>query len=310
MKHLFLINPAAGKRDSTFDCAGLIHARCDARGLDYEIRVSKKPGDLTRYAREAAAEGGELRLYACGGDGTLNEVVNGAAGCANAAVTHWPTGSGNDFVKLFSDPARFRDLDALLDGEETRLDLIRCGTRRAVNICSMGFDARVGTEIAKYKRLPLLSGSGAYIASAGINLIRGIHQPCTVEVAGERLPGEKSLVCVCSGRWYGGGFNPVPEAEPDDGLLDVLVVKGVSRFGVARLIGVYKAGRYRELPDLIRHFRVPEVRVICEKESVINLDGEAAYGRDVTFRAEPRALRFFYPRGLTYHAAAPAAAGV
>jgi len=303
MKHLFLINPAAGKHDSTFDCSEKIHELCKARGLDYRIQVSKKPGDLTRYAREAAETGEALRLYACGGDGTLNEVVNGAAGHENVAVTHWPNGSGNDFVRIFSDPSQFRSLEALVDGEETRLDLIRCGADYSINICSMGLDARIGTEIANYKHLPLLSGSGSYIVSTLVNLARGIHEPYTVEIEGQRIEGHKTMICVCSGRYYGGGFNPIPEAEPDDGLLDVLLVEPVTLLEVAKLIGAYKAGRYKELPQWMRYFRTKTLTVHCEKESVINLDGEARWGRDVTFEAEPQALRFFYPRGLTYRSA-------
>ena len=72
---------------------------------------------------------------------------------------------------------------------------------------------------------------------------------------------------------------------------------------VARLISIYKAGRYREIPKWIRHCRTTELTVHCEKSSVINMDGEARFGRDVTFRVEPQALRFFYPQGLTYSAA-------
>ena len=302
MKHLFLINPAAGKKDGTYDCTEQIHALCREKGLDYRIRVSKKAGDLTAYAAEAASTGEELRIYACGGDGTLNEVVNGVVGHKNAAVTHYPIGTGNDFVKIFSDPGKFRDLPALLEGEEARLDLIACGKRMAINICSMGLDARIGTEAARYKRLPLLSGPGSYLVSAGANFIKGIHQPYTVEVDGQRFTGHRTMICVCSGRWYGGGFNPVPEAEPDDGLLDVLLVEPVTRLEVAKLIGLYKAGRYKELPQWIKHFRTTAVRVISEKPSVINLDGEAAEGTDVTFRVLPGAIRFFYPQGLTYHA--------
>ena len=308
MKHLFLINPAAGKRDSTFDCSEEIHTLCKERGLDYRIRVSKKPGDLTAYAREAAETGEEVRLYACGGDGTLNEVINGAAGHPNAAVTHWPKGSGNDFVKIFSEPERFRDLSALVDGEEARMDLIHCGGSYSVNICSMGLDARIGTQMAYYKRLPLVTGSGAYVLSTLANLVKGIHTPCTVEINGETITGRKTMICVCSGRYYGGGFNPVPDAEPDDGLLDVLLVEPVSLPEVAKLIGIYKAGRYREIPKWIRHCTATELTVHCGKPSVINLDGETRFGKDVTFRVEPQALRFFYPKGLTYHAAQAAQA--
>ena len=121
MKHLFIINPAAGSYNRTEEYSQVIHKICRARKLDYEIRVSTAPGEATRIAREAAETGEALRLYACGGDGTLNEVVAGAAGHDNAAVTVFSGGSGNDFVKIFSDPDAFQDLERLLDCEETEL---------------------------------------------------------------------------------------------------------------------------------------------------------------------------------------------
>ena len=106
---------------------------------------------------------------------------------------------------------------------------------------------------------------------------------------------------MANGRWYGGGFNPVPEAQPDDGLLDVLLVKAVSRATVAGVIGKFKAGRHKELPDIIRYFRCKKVVIHCDNKSEINLDGELLMGRDITFEVVPNAIRFFYPKGLTYH---------
>ena len=98
MKHIFILNPAAGKSDQTPRFTQDIERICGARGLDYEICVSKAPGDCRALARRAAESGQEVRLYACGGDGTLNEVVCGMAGFENAAVTHYPGGSGNDSI--------------------------------------------------------------------------------------------------------------------------------------------------------------------------------------------------------------------
>ena len=145
MKHLFIINPAAGKKDQTAAYEAKIRPACEARGLDYEIAVSTHPGNCRTLARRAAETGEEVRLYACGGDGTLNEIVNGAAGFPNAAVTHFAGGSGNDFVKIFTQTEPFRDINALLDEPVTEdFDLIRCGKDLAVNVCSVGFDARIG----------------------------------------------------------------------------------------------------------------------------------------------------------------------
>ena len=253
MKHLFIINPAAGSKDRTKDYSVAIHEICSARNLDYHIEVSAAPGDVMRIAREAAQSGEEVRIYACGGDGTLNEAAAGAAGYPNAAVTVFSGGSGNDFVKLFNDPKAFFDLERLLDAEEAEFDMIRCNGDLALNICSVGLDARIAADVASYKRLPLLQG-----------------------------------------------FHPVPEADPADGWLDVLLVKKVSLMEVPAAIGKYKDGRYKELPHLVRHLRTKEMKVRCDKASPVNLDGELRMAEVVDFRLADEKLRFFYPKGLVW----------
>ena len=300
MTHLFIINPAAGSRDRTKKYSVEIHDICSAKGLDYRIEVSKAPGDCTRIAREAAQTGEEYRIYACGGDGTLNEVVTGVAGYDNVAVTVFSGGSGNDFVKLFNDPKAFFDLERLLDAEETTMDLIRCNDDYSLNICSVGLDARIGTDVANYKRIPLLQGFTAYAASTAINLFKGISEHYVVEVDGETFDGEMTFVCACNGRFYGGGFNPVPEADPADGLLDVLLVDKVTLLQVPGVIGKYKNGRYKELSHLVRYFRTDRVKITCDKPSALNLDGELRVADVADIRLAEEKVRFFYPKGLTY----------
>ncbi len=306
MTHLFIINPAAGSRDRTEKYTKKIREVCDAWGLSYRIEVSGAPGECCRIAREAAQTGEEYRIYACGGDGTLNEVVSGVAGYDNVAVTCYRGGSGNDFVKLFSDPDAFRDLERLLDCEEAIFDLVRCNDDLCLNICSVGLDARIGTDVSNYKRLPLLSGFRAYAVSAVINVIRGISEHYVVEIDGERIDGEQTMICACNGRYYGGGFNPVPFADPCDGLLDVLVVKKVSRLQVPAVVGKYKAGRFQELPHLVRHFRVKELTIYCDQPTPINLDGELRTAQTVHIEVAKEKVRFFYPKDLTYQLPEPA----
>ncbi len=300
MKHLFIINPAAGSRNRTNDYSEVIHKTCRARKLDYEIRVSTAPGECRRIAREYAGRGEEIRLYACGGDGTLNEVASGAAGFPNAAVTVFSGGSGNDFVKLFDDPKAFFDIHRLLDAEEVTFDMIRCNDSLALNICSVGLDARIGTDVANYKRIPLLQGFRAYAASTVVNVVRGIAEHYVVEVNGETIDADQTFICICNGRYYGGGFNPVPEADPADGLLDVLLVKKVSRLQVPLVIGKYKDGRYQELPHLVRSLRTDRVVIHCDKDTPVNLDGELLMAKDVEMSIAEEKIRFFYPKGLKW----------
>ena len=302
MKHIFIINPAAGSRDRTQEYAPMIRRACNTRDLDFEIEISKGPGDCMRLAREAAESGEEVRLYACGGDGTLNEVMAGAAGYPNAAITVFSSGSGNDFVKLFDDPKAFFDLERLLDAQEATFDLIRCNDDLAINICSVGLDARIGTDVSNYKRLPLLHGFRAYAASTVVNVIRGISEHYRVEVDGEVLDDRFTFVCVCNGRYYGGGFNPIPEADPTDGKLDVLLVKHVSRALVPFIIGKYKDGRYKELEKYARYIRTDSVKITCDGPTAINLDGELRTATVADFKVAEEKIRFFYPRGLSWQA--------
>ena len=302
MKHIFIVNPAAGKSDRTAEYRKMIEAAFAPRGLSYELLVSGAPGECRTLARQAAQSGEEVRLYACGGDGTLNEVVNGGVGYDNAAVTHFPGGPSNNSIKIFDVPAVFTTILRLLDADEACFDLIRCNDSYALNVLSNGFDARVGTDIARFKRLPLVSGKGAYILSIFSNMLHGLTADYTVTLdSGEVFSGRKTMICVCNGRWYGGGFNPVPEAEPDDGLLDVLVVEKVNLLQVATVVGHYQKGRYADYPSLIYHARCRSLRIECVKESVVNIDGEAAYTTDAKIELIPQAIRFFYPKGLTYH---------
>ena len=300
MKHLFIINPAAGSRNRTQEYSDVIHKICRARKLDYEIRVSTAPGEATRITREAAETGEDFRIYACGGDGTLNEVVAGAAGYENAAVTVFSGGSGNDFVKIFDDPRAFFDLHRLMDADEATFDLIRCNDDLSLNICSVGLDARIGTDVSRYKRIPLLQGFRAYAASSVVNIVKGIGEHYVVEVGGEVFDGRHTFVCVCNGRYYGGGFNPIPEADPSDGLLDVLVVKEVSRSQVPGLIGKYKNGRYKELSHVARYLKTDCVKITCDKPTPINLDGELRTAQVIEMKVAQEKIRFFYPKGLSW----------
>lgn len=295
MKHVFIINPAAGARDHTLQYIETISSICRKKKIHYEIHVSQEPGDCTRIAREEASSGRRIRLYACGGDGTLNEVVAGTAGFPEAEITVYPGGSGNDFIKMFRNPKAFYDLESLLDAKTVEFDLIRCNDDLALNICSVGLDARIGTDVSSYKRIPLLHGFRAYAASTIVNVIKGISEHYVVEVDGQTIDGAQTMICACSGRYYGGGFNPVPEADPRDGMLDVLLVGKVTRLQVPGVIGKYKSGQYRKLPKLVKHFRTKSVTIKCDKLTAINLDGELRRGEEIKISIADEKIRFFYP---------------
>ena len=301
MKHIFIINPSAGKKRST---QALVD-RVQALDLPCEIVFTEKPGDA-RTAAQTAAQGGEpVRIYACGGDGTLNDAVNGAAGFANAAVTNVPTGTGNDFLKIFGkeNKARFTDLRALAEGPQAPMDLIDCNGRLGIDIVCTGLDARIAVDKDRYNSFPLVSGIGAYAISAVANvLVKGIGVPTVVDCGDLHFDGETALVCVCSGRYYGGGFMPVGDNMPDDGLLEVLVVRKVSRLTFFRLLRQYGSGKYRSYPDLIwyRQGFPVTVRSKTREELVAVVDGEPVRSRELRIGLSDKKVNFFYPAGLSY----------
>lgn len=306
MKHLFVVNPVAGKSKPE-DKLRLIHEAIgrlpqDRRGVDeFEVYVTSAPMDAVGKIKAEAEQCADLRVYACGGDGTLNECVNGAALLPNVAVTHFPCGTGNDFIRMFGEEkARFFDLTELINGEVRPIDIIKCNDRYAVNICSIGIDARVGTDVHKYSGMPVIGGAAGYVVSLIVNYCKGVKQPMTVKVEGMTCGPELNLVCICNGRFYGGGFNPTNDSRPDDGLMDVLVASGVNRVKLLGVIASYARAKYRLYPQYITYVRTRHLEVECRNSEVINIDGEAEYAARAVIDLIPGGVNFIAPSDMEF----------
>lgn len=142
MQHVFLINPHAGKQNHAARIYAMAEHLRTRHGLCCTCLLTSRPGGAESLARETAQSGDPVRLYACGGDGTVSEVANGIAGYPNAAMTVIPSGTGNDFLKNFGpDAARFSDVESLWDGPSFPLDLIDCNGRLCLTIACSGIDA-------------------------------------------------------------------------------------------------------------------------------------------------------------------------
>nr|WP_326127220.1 diacylglycerol kinase family protein [uncultured Oscillibacter sp.] len=307
MRHVFIINPKAGKRDQTariYEMADRLRA---VHGLDCACMLTDRPGGATEMARRLAEDGGELRVYACGGDGTVSEAANGLAGFPNAAMTCIPAGTGNDFLKNFGpDMEKFRDAENLWDGPVFPLDLIDCNGRYCLTIACSGIDAQVAEGVHLYGRSPLLNGRGSYLASVAANvLLRPIGHRWTVTLDGETEEGDFALVSVCNGRHYGGGSTPVPEARMDDGILNTILVRKIGKLAFARLFGAYSAGNYRQVPQAARVVTAREVRIRSADEEIVTcLDGECFRSHEVVLRLADKRVNFFGPRGCDPNATA------
>jgi len=307
MKHIFIINPKAGKRDQTAKIYEMADTLREKHGLNCACMLTERPGGATEVARKLAETGEEIRLYACGGDGTIHEVVNGIAGYDNAAMSCIPIGTGNDFLKNFgSDADKFSDAENLWDGPEHSLDLIDCNGKLCLTIACNGIDAQVAESVHQYSRTPLLSGRGSYLASIAANfLLKDLGHRWTVWLDDEKVEGEFALVSMCNGRYYGGGSTPVPEARMDDGVLHTVLIRKISKITFARLFGTYSAGEYRKLPpELIRVSTARQVRIQSDDEIVTCLDGECFRSREILMRLADRRVKFFGPKGCDPNATA------
>ena len=301
MKHLFIVNPVAGGRDSTETVRQKVEAAFRTRSDDYEIYVTKAPMDAQDKIRADAARCDHLRVYACGGDGTFNECVNGAALLPNVAAAPFPTGTGNDFCRMFgAEKDCFRDLEALLDGWEHPIDLIDCNGRWCDNICSVGIDARVGTDVHKYSKIPIAGGIGGYVVSLIVNVFKGISTEMHIRCGDFCVDGKHSLICACNGRYYGGGFNPSPSARPDDGDLDIYVVKKVNLIQLAGQIGKFASGRSDESPKFITHLHGTEIEIRLDKPDIVNIDGEGMVTDRIRWKLVPGAMKLIVPATLHF----------
>ncbi len=298
MKHLFVVNPVAGGKKGNIEQVKEKLQRFIAGREDSELYETASPMDAAIKVKREAVRGTPLRVYACGGDGTLSECAHGAAGFQNCAVTHYPCGTGNDFIRTFGEEnfPLFTDLEALTTGEVRPIDIIDVNGRKCINIFSVGVDARVAADVHKVRRV--IDGKGAYVLSLIMNVIKGVVNPMTVTVADQVFEGRQVLVCACNGQYYGGGFHPTGKAQPDDGVMDILVVKGVSRLKFARYVKAYANGEYEKYPDIITALEGLRMKVESDKEFAINVDGEITYSKTATVRLFRGGLNFIYPNGF------------
>lgn len=302
MRHIFIINPAAGKKDGRQRVYAMAEKLKRDHNLDVECMLTKSSGHATMLTRAIAETGEPVRFYACGGDGTINEIANGIAGFSNAAMTCIPIGTGNDFLKNFGKDALplFLDAENLWNGPVTPLDLIDCNGKYCLTIACTGIDARIAESVHEFGASPMLSGRGSYLASVAVNfLFRRIGRKWRVTLDDEVLEDTYALVSMCNGRYYGGGSTPVPEARMTDGVLHTVLVKNVSKARFARLFPDYSAGNHQKLPrDVVRVSKAKVVRIeALEGDLTTCLDGESMHAQCVTLQLADKKVNFFAPAG-------------
>lgn len=299
MKHVFIINPAAGKENAYEEIKNALQNL--STPVDYELYVTQGRQDATAYIRDYCRNHTErVRFYACGGDGTLNECVNGVVGFENASLGCYPCGSGNDFVKYYGGKKHFLDVEALVDAKEEYIDLIRVDDRYAINATHFGFDSCVAQVMMNVRRKKLIGGKNAYTTGVIAGLFKGMKNKCRVYADGELLdPDGTILLCtIANGQYVGGSFRCAPRSVDNDGLLEVCLVKPVSYITFMRLISTYSKGAHLDDPRFekyIQYRRAKSVRIEAPEDFVYSFDGELIPSPEFNVEVVPAVLRFAVP---------------
>ena len=312
MQQLFIINPAAGKTDASVVLVPQIQAAAARAGVDVQIEVTRSRGHARQLAEAAAASGEEVHIYAAGGDGTMNEVLQGAANHPNIAVGCIPCGSGNDYVRNFGAPADFLDMDTQLAAEAFPVDLLATPQGYGIDIYAAGIDAQVANGIPKWRRIPLCGGTTAYTLSILEAVCSSFRHHLHIQADDRELDGVYMMLAICNARMYGGGYCAAPHASMTDGLLDVVLLKPVPRLKLPGLLGAYKKGEHLLEDDAVAEkfkpymtfFRTSQIdiEVLDGNPLITTLDGECSPQMHMHAEAVRSAAHILLPPELAANA--------
>ena len=212
----------------------------------------------------------------------------------------------NDFLRTFGTKEEVLDLDAQLTGGPVSIDLMQTSLGLSATICAAGLDAQVAYGIPKFRRIPLCGGEMAYVLSIVEQLCGHIGRRVEYTIDGETLDVDCLMCAICNGRTYGGGFCAAPEAQPDDGWLDVYIIRKVSRVTIAKLLGMYKSGKHFQNGQLVRaaepYFIYRRAKQVSLRAAdgrgpiVATADGECAPKEQITVQVQPLAGRILLPK--------------
>ena len=311
MKHLIVFNPGAGKENGADAFRALIKEKF--AGLDYEVYETTGPRSVIPYLRKYLKEQKDtVRVYACGGDGTVHEVANGLVGFDNAELAILPIGTGNDFVKTYGvtneEIEKYRDFAPLIKGEAKPIDLSKISGGNleepwySINVINFGFDAIVGARGNYYKEhgfpKKVKEGTNPYDYALKNDAMKyGRFNNIEVFADGEKLNEKKLLLTtLAQGQWVGGQFKCAPKSDNTDGLIDVCVMKTMTLIGLGMIIGTYTKGKHLDKPRKKFVYRqAKEIKMVSAEEFDVCVDGEMIRGKEFKVESCPKAIKLVPP---------------
>ncbi len=297
MKYVFIINLYAGERlaeEKLDEQLSLLTEK-----IDYEKHITSAPKEAIEFVKNYSADGEEVCFVACGGDGTLNEVVSGLVGAENKYFAVLPYGSGNDFVKYY-EGYDFLSLEALVKGEKKKVDVLKVNDKYSVNMCNIGLEAVVGSHANKVKNK---GGKHAYFKGLIKGIFTGRYNKLEVFADGEKISGKHTLLCsIANGKYAGSKYMCAPRSENDDGLTDICLFHSMSLIRFLFCVKHYVRGTHLELKSVAKkrqYRRVKEVEIRSDKETEMSLDGEILKSKHFLITVLHNALNFLLPKKFT-----------
>lgn len=300
VKHLFIVNPVAGRGISLRMARTIDRLFKELRSkyseIDYEIVYTKHEGHATEIARDFSSMG-DYRIYAVGGDGTLNEVLNGMVG-TGSTLACIPGGSGNDFIKSFVPKFdRNKILRDTILGVEQDVDLGVFDDRFFLNIASLGFDANVVKNAERYKDMKMVPAKLSYMLGIVNTAMDFKTEKVRLVIDGVETFDEVFMIAVANGKYYGGGIKIAPLADFTDGLLDILIVKDIDRAKILKFFPKALAGEHVGL-DEVTFIRAKQIEIFSDEPIYMNIDGELRARKDVVIRVADEKVKMVFPRGV------------
>ncbi len=299
----FILNPKSGRSAEQKAMEQYMVDACLKRELSYHVYYTTQPKDSINYIRSMIKEypNDRQRFICVGGDGTVNEIANSDPGNPNIEFGVIPCGSGNDFVRNFSNRSLFSDIDAQIDGDVHQFDLIKCNDHYCVNMVNIGFDCSVVIEADKFRKIKLISPGLSYIMGVVIGFFFkkfGTNMKIIFD-DGEVIEKKLTLTAIGNGKFCGGGFKSAPKAILNDGLMDICSIDKVSRLTFIKLVGSYKAGTFLEkkiAKKIINYRQLEHFRMEFENVQPICIDGEIFEAKEIDFRVVPASFNFVIPK--------------
>ena len=305
MKHIFIINPVAGGKDMSEEIRNEAEEICSQLGHECLFFIVEHEGNEAQITEKVcdAFRGEKIRLYACGGSGTFQRVMEAAERFKDVELAVYPCGFTNDILKCFKDREPFQKLKNIIMGEPLEIDVADFDGIRFCNALSIGMTARIIGDIDSYSFITKFHRNFPYWFSSIVDVLTKHAIAYEINIDGKDYSGKYLLVSAFNGCVYGGNISPAKNAKPNDGYLDFVMFRKVGTIEATTCIGAFCNGDTEKLGDrmLIVRGRKMKIRQIDSKEMTCNIDGEFYKTSGTTeISIKRNGLKIIVPKGTEF----------